>query len=562
VRRGWRRVQVYDTEQSRLRVSKSTTILSPATRKYDAIVIGAGHNGLTAAAYLSDAGLSTLVLERRDVVGGCCVTEEIAPGCRASTTSYIASMLLPRVVRDMDLGSHGLRMVPCDPFLQVPLQNGGIIGWWPESERTAAEIAKYSPRDAKAFLRVEQQLKKLARYLQPFFLEPPPQIGGKGLDGLVELLRVAKRFRSITTDEIGELVSFLAGSLGEFLDRNYESNEAKTLFLANNVYGKHGGPYQMGTAIGLLFHLLSGGDHDVQGFNGHVIGGMGAVTQALAQAGRKRGVEIKTSASVAGIAVKNGRAHGIVLEDGTEIAARVVLSNADPKRTFLGLVERNDLPEEFRQKIRGIKMAGPCAKVNLVLAEEPRVTSMPADASAARRSLFTCVSTLDFAERCYDIAKYGDIPEDLWVDCVVASNVDETLAPKGKHVMTCFVQYVPYHLRQGKWDDNRELLGDRVIKKIAQYAPNVPGSVVARQVVTPLDLERTYGLTEGNIFHGDLTLEQLFFMRPVSGWSQYRTPITGLYLCGAGAHPGGGVTGAPGHNAAHQVLRDLRKKRA
>src|SRR6185436_18215156 len=241
------------------------------------------------------------------------------------TTSYIASMLLPRVVRDMDLGSHGLRMVPCDPFLQVPLQNGGIIGWWPESERTAAEIAKYSPRDAKAFLRVEQQLKKLARYLQPFFLEPPPQIGGKGLDGLVELLRVAKRFRSITTDEIGELVSFLAGSLGEFLDRNYESNEAKTLFLANNVYGKHGGPYQMGTAIGLLFHLLSGGDHDVQGFNGHVIGGMGAVTQALAQAGRKRGVEIKTSASVAGIAVKNGRALFLVLEKGYEIAARVVL---------------------------------------------------------------------------------------------------------------------------------------------------------------------------------------------------------------------------------------------
>ena len=536
--------------------------MSPATRNYDAIVIGAGHNGLTAAAYLGGAGLSTLVLERRDMVGGCCVTEEIAPGCRASTTSYIASMLLPRVIRDMDLGSHGLRMVPCDPFLQVPLQDGGIIRWWPESERTAAEIGKFSARDAKAFLRVEQKLKKLARYLQPFFLEPPPQIGGKGLEGLAELLRVAKRFRSITSDEIGELVSFLTGSLGEFLNRNYESSEAKTLFLANNVYGKHGGPYQMGTAIGLLFHLLSGGDHDVQGFNGHVIGGMGAITQALAQAGRKRYVEIRTSASVARIAVRNGRAHGVVLDDGTGITAGVVLSNADPKRTFLGMVESGELPEDFRQKIRGIKMAGPCAKMNLVLAEEPRLTSMPADASPAHRSLFTCVSTLDFAERCYDIAKYGDIPEDLWVDCVVASNVDETLAPRGKHVMTCFVQYVPYHLRQGTWDETREQLGDRVIKKIGEYAPNVPGAVVARQVLTPLDLERTYGLTEGNIFHGDLTLEQLFFMRPVSGWSQYRTPIAGLYLCGAGAHPGGGVTGAPGHNAAHQVLRDLRKKRA
>ena len=533
-----------------------------ATRNYDAIVIGAGHNGLTAAAYLGGAGLSTLVLERRDIVGGCCVTEEIAPGCRASTTSYIASMLLPRIVRDLDLASHGLRMVPCDPFLQVPLQDGRIIRWWPESEQTAAEIGKFSARDAKAFLRVEQQLKKLARYLQPFFLEPPPQIGGKGLEGLGELLRIAKRFRSITSDEIGELVSFLTGSLGEFLDRNYESSEAKTLFLANNVYGKHGGPYQMGTAIGLLFHLLSGGDHDVQGFNGHVIGGMGAITQALANAGRKRGVEIRTSATVARILVKNERAQGVVLNDGTEITAKVVLSNADPKRTFLGMLESSHLAEDFRHQIGGIKMAGPCAKVNLVLGEEPRVKSMPADASPAHRSLFTCVSNLESAERCYDTAKYGEIPEDLWVDCVVASNVDETLAPKGRHIMTCFVQYVPYHLRQGTWDEKRGLLGDRVIKKIGEYAPNVDDAIIARQVLTPLDLERIYGLTEGNIFHGDLTLEQLFFMRPVPGWSQYRTPVAGLYLCGAGAHPGGGVTGAPGHNAAHQVLRDLRKKRA
>jgi phytoene dehydrogenase-like protein len=534
----------------------------PAKFSYDAVVIGAGHNGLTAAAYLAGAGLSTLVLERRDIIGGCCVTEEIAPGCRASTTSYIASMLLPRVIRDLDLGAHGLRMVPCDPFLQVPLLNGGMLRWWPESERTATELARYSPRDGKTFLRVEAQLKKLARYLQPFFLEPPPQIGARGLDGLAELLRLAKRFCSISTEEIGELVSFVTGSLGEFLDRNFEASEAKTLFLANNVYGKHGGPYQMGTAIGLLFHLLSGGEQNIQGFNGHVIGGMGAITQAIAGAGRKRGVEIATSAAVKQIIVHDGRAQAVALENGTEIKARVVLSNADPKRTFLGLMDSRDLTDEFRQKIRGIRMAGPCAKINFVLSEEPRVTSMTAEASLGQRSLFTCVTDLDFAERCYDTAKHGEIPEDLWVDCVVASNVDDTLAPKGKHVMTCFVQYVPYQLRQGTWDENRDLLGDRVLKKIAQYAPNVPAAVLARQVLTPLDLERTYGLTEGNIFHGDLTLEQLFFMRPVPGWSQYRTPVDGLYLCGAGAHPGGGVTGAPGHNAAQQVLRDIRKKRA
>ena len=521
-------------------------------------MIGAGHNGLTAAAYLAGAGLSTLVLERREIVGGCCVTEEIAPGCRASTTSYIASMLRPEIIRDLDLASHGLRMVACDPPLLVPFPDGRIIRWQSSRERTVEEFRKYSERDARTFLRVDDQLKKLARYLQPFFLEPPPKIEARGFDMLGELMRVGKRFHSISGGEVGQMVSFMTGSLGGFLDRNYESDEVKTLFLANNVYGKHGGPYQPGTAIGLLFHLLSGGEHDMQGFAGHVMGGMGAITQALAAAGQQRGVVIQTEAAVSRILVRHGQACGVALEDGTEIAAKVVLSNADPKRTFLGLVEEGDLPEEFRRQIAGIKMAGPCAKVNLVLSEEPRVKGMATDASPGQRALFTLVPSLEFAERCYDIAKFGEIPEELWVDCVVASNVDDALATKGRHVMTCFVQYVPYKLRQGTWDENRDLLGDRVVRKIAEYAPNVPGAIVARQVITPLDLERTYGLTEGNIFHGDLNLEQLFFMRPVPGWAQYRTPVPGLYLCGAGAHPGGGVTGAPGHNAAQQVLRDYR----
>ena len=528
--------------------------------QYDAIVIGAGHNGLTAASYLAGAGLSTLVLERREIVGGCCVTEEIAPGCRASTTSYIASMLRPEIIRDLELASHGLRMVPCDPALQVPFPDGQVIPWWADRDRTIAELRKISAKDANTFVRVDDELKKLARYLQPFFLEPPPEFEVDGLQSWWNLLRVGKRFRGITNNEIAQLISFLTGSLGDFLDRNYESEKIKTLFLANNVYGKHGGPYDPGTALGLLFHLLSGGEFELQGFYGHVIRGMGAITQALAAAARKRGVEIRTSAPVALINVRNDRVRGVVLEDGTEIAARVILSNADPKRTFLGLIEKSELPEDFRHAVQGIKMNGPCAKVNLVLAEEPRVNGMPSDASPAQRALFTLVPSLEFAERCYDIAKFGEIPEQLWVDCVVASNVDNTLAPEGRHIMTCFVQYVPYFLRSGTWDQNRDLLGDRVIKKIAEYAPNVAGAVVARQVLTPLDLERIYGLTEGNIFHGDLTLEQLFFMRPVAGWSQYRTPISGLYLCGAGAHPGGGVTGAPGHNAAFQVLRDLRRK--
>jgi phytoene dehydrogenase-like protein len=534
---------------------------SSSAKIYDAVVVGGGHNGLTAAAYLARAGLTTLVLERREIVGGCCVTEKIAPGCRVSSTSYIASMLRPEVISDLRLAEYGLRMVPCDPAIQVPFPDGHVVPWWADRGRAKAEFAKISAKDAETFIQVDDRLKKLARYLQPFFMEPPPELDTRSMRGWGDLFRVGKKFRGISSDEVSQLISFLTGSLGEFLDHNYESEKIKTMFLANNVYGKHGGPYQPGTAIGLLFHLLSGGEHELQGFYGHVMGGMGAITQALAASGRKLGAEIRTSAAVAHIDIRNRRARGVVMEDGTEIRARIVLSNADPKRTFLKMVAESELPSEFLHSIRGIKMEGPCAKVNLVLDAEPRFTGTLPTATALERTFYTLVPSLAFAERCYDIAKFGEIPEELWVDCVVSSNADPSLAPAGKHILTCFVQYVPYHLREGNWDEKRELLGDRVIKKIAEYAPNVPNAIIARQVLTPLDLERTYGLTEGNIFHGDLRLEQLFFMRPVSGWSQYRTPIDGLYLCGAGTHPGGGVTGAPGHNAAHQVLRDWKKGR-
>ena len=541
---------------------KSGEKVPPSSRQiYDAIVVGAGHNGLTAAAYLARAGLTTLVLERREIVGGCCVTEEIAPGCRVSTTSYIASMLRPEVIKDLNLAEHGLRMVPCDPAIQVAFPDGRVVPWWANRDRAVAEFRKYSVKDAETFVRVDDRLKKLARYLQPFFMEPPPEVDTASMHGWSDLFRVGKRFRGISSNEISQLIAFLTGSLGEFLDRNYESETIKTLFLANNVYGKHGGPYQPGTAIGLLFHLLSGGEHELQGFYGHVMGGMGAITQALAAAGQKLGVEIRTSAPVAQIMTRNGQATGVALEDGTEIRSRIVLSNADPKRTFLRMLPASELPAEFLDSVRGIKMDGPCAKVNFVLSEEPRFRGTPSHATPLERTFYTLVPSLEFAERCYDISKFGEIPEELWVDCVVSSNADASLAPEGKHILTCFVQYVPYKLRAGTWDEKRELLGDRVVKKIAEHAPNVPNSILARQVLTPLDLERTYGLTEGNIFHGDLTLEQLFFMRPVAGWSQYRTPVAGLYLCGAGAHPGGGVTGAPGHNAAQQVLSDRKKGR-
>jgi phytoene dehydrogenase-like protein len=539
-------------------------MLTPAQARarWDVVVVGAGHNGLTAGAMLARAGLATLVLERREVAGGCCVTEEIAPGCRASTTSYIASMLRPEVIRELRLGRHGLRMIPCEPSVQVAI-DGEVLASWNDPARTAAEIRRFSAADARAFLAADQELRGLAARLQPLFMQLPPDTRATGLRGGRELLRLGRSLRGVRGADLDGLTRLLTGSLGQFIDARLESRQAKALLLANNLYGKHGGPYQPGTLIGLAFHLLSGGEQAEQGFFGHVMGGMGAISGAIASAGREAGMQVATGTPAARILIRGGRAAGVALEDGTEITAGTVLSGADPKRTFLGLLGKEDLPDDFRAAVGGIKMDGPCGKVNLVLDAEPQVRGMPPDAGPGRRALFTLPPALAVADACYDRAKRGELADadELFVDCVVASNVDGSLAPPGRHVMTCFVQYLPYRLAAGTWDGAREELGDRVLARIGQFAPNVPAAVVARQVLTPLDLERDYGLTEGNIFHGDISPDQLFHMRPVPGWARYATPVAGLYLCGAGAHPGGGVTGAPGYNAARRVLADLRADR-
>jgi len=534
-----------------------------ARTRWDVVVVGAGHNGLTAGAFLAKAGLTTLVVERRDVIGGCCVTEEIAPGCRASTTSYIASMLRPEVIRELRLGDHGLRMIPCEPALQVALEGGEVLAAWGDQARTAAGISRFSAADARAYEAAYGELRALAARLQPLFMSAPPDTSASGLRRYRELARLGISLRGLRGPEIDGLTRLLTGSLGQFVDARFESRQAKALLLANNLYGKHGGPYQPGTLLGLAFHLLSGGEHAEQGFFGHVLGGMGAISDAIAAAGLAAGMQIATGAPVARIVVRNGRAVGLALEDGTEIEAGTVLSGADPKRTFLGLVGKDELPEDFLAAVTGIKMDGPCGKVNLVLDAEPQVLGMPAGAGPGQRALFTLAPELAVAETCYDRAKRGELADadQLFIDCVVASNVDDSLAPPGLHVMTCFVQYLPYRLAAGTWDSSRDELGDRVVARVGRFAPNVPAAIVARQVLTPLDLERVYGLTEGNIFHGDISPDQLFHMRPVPGWARYATPLDGLYLCGAGAHPGGGVTGAPGYNAARRVLADLRARR-
>ena len=343
---------------------------------YDVIIIGAGHNGLTASAYLARAGKKVLVLERRGIVGGCAVTEEVdpelAPGCRVSTASYIASMLRPTIINDLKLADYGLRMVACDPGVQAAFDDGDVAAWWSDEARMRAELERIAPDDVGEFFATKQELMRLAAYLQPYFLESPPDVHATGLAKLTELWRNYRRFRGITGDDISGLIRFMTGSLGEFLDRRFKSNKLKRLILSNSLYGKHGGPYQPGTAMGLLFHLLSGGDAEQQAWQGHVIGGMGAITTAIQGACEDLGVEIRTSSPVTGINVASGKACGVTLENGEAIDSGIVVSNADPKRTFLGLVDSGELPVDFRRDVENIRMNGPAGKVNYVLSEEPR----------------------------------------------------------------------------------------------------------------------------------------------------------------------------------------------
>ncbi len=534
--------------------------------RYDAVVIGGGHNGLAAAFYLARAGLHTVVLERREILGGCCVTEEIdsvaAPGCRVSTAAYMASMLRPEIIRDLELDRHGLRMVAASPTVQAVTPDGTVLPWWSERDRMRAVLQRFAPADRERFLSLDGRLASLAHHLEPLFMQAPPDLERGGIAGRCELLRYALKFRRLRGREIADLVAFATGSLGEYLDRSLESPHLKSLILSNSLYGKHGGPYDPGTLFGLLFHLLGGGQQARQGFVGHVIGGMGAITTAMASACRSGGVELRTAATVRQILVRNGRAGAVLLEDGTEIAARIVVSNADPKRTFLGLVAPGELDPEFLAAVRGIKMDGPCAKLNLVLAEAPELTGIEPGADALQRAQFTLVPWLDGAQRCYDDARRGQIPEPLWIDCLVPSLVDTSLATPGRHVMSCFAQYLPYRLAASDWNGERDRLQHQILQQIAASVPAVGRSLVASRLYTPKDLEDVFGITEGNIFHGDLRPDQLFFLRPLPGHARYATPLRGLYLCGAGTHPGGGVTGAPGFNAAERILGDLRRDRS
>jgi len=526
---------------------------------FDVVVIGGGHNGLVTAGFLARAGLRVCVLERRDVVGGACVTEVIAPGFRASTAAYIASMMRPEVIRELGLSKFGLKMTPCDPLLFVPSRTGRPLFMYQDARRTAAGIETISRRDARAYIEFDAEIKRLAAHLEPFFLEPPPALNG-GLASLRDLARLGLRMRKLSDEDAGRLMLFLTASVADLLDARFETDEVKNLIACSNVLGAHNGPMTPCSASGLMFHSMSGGDELSQGYMGHVHGGMGTISEALATAARSLGAVIRTKAEVRRILIQNGRAVGIALASGDEIRARVVASNADPKRTFLGMIEAGHLEGRFLEDIRRIKMAGPCAKINFALSEGPVLTQWPKDPTPAQKSDFTVCHGLAYHERAWDEAKHGRASTQPYVDCVVPTHIDPTLAPPGRAVLTAFVQYAPYHLKEGNWATERERLADRVTDAIEEVAPNFKRSVMARDILSPVDLESRFALTEGNIFHGDLSLGQLFLGRPVPGWARYRTPVRGLYLCGAGVHPGGGVTGAPGYNASQRILKDWKTK--
>ena len=526
--------------------------------KYDAIVIGGGHNGLTCAAYLARAGRKTLVLERRHVLGGAAVTEEVFPGFRFSVCSYVVSLLRPEIIRDLDLPSHGLELLPLDGTF-TPMLNGDYLWRMNDHNRSRQEIARHSKRDADAYDDYGMAMVEMGRFAKPILGMTPPDPMSLEPRGLLELLSVGKRFRDMRYHDKVNQVQLLTMSAVDFLDQWFETDALKATMSASGIIGTFLGVRSPGTAYVLLHHYMGEIDGAFRSW-GLSRGGTGAVSNAIAGAARRFGAEIRTEAPVARILTRNGRTTGVALENGDEIQADVVVSSVDPRLTFERFMDAKELPGEFMDGVRRYKYRGSSGKVNMALDALPDFTCRPGHGEHLRGAISISPS-VDYMERAYDQAKHGAFSERPYIDIVIPTLSDSSLPPPGKHVMSCFVQYAPYHLKPGDvWDDaRRDAFGDAVVNAIAEHAPNIRNIIRHRQVLTPLDIERTFGLSEGNIFQGELSLEQLFFLRPVPGWAQYATPIDQLYMCGSATHPGGGIMGAPGKNAAEKILKDGRR---
>jgi phytoene dehydrogenase-like protein len=523
---------------------------------YDAVIIGGGHNGLVTAAYLARAGKKVLVLERRPVLGGAAVTEEVFPGFRFSVCSYVVSLLRPEIIRELDLPRHGLEILPLDGTF-TPMPNGDHLWRMSDHARTRREIYRHSPVDAEAYDEYSKAMVDMARFVKPILAMVPPDPLSLDPRGLRQLLGLLRRFQSLAPGSRHSLLQLMTMSAADLLDQWFETDVLKATMSASGIIGTFLGVRSPGTAYVLLHHYMGEIDGAFRSW-GFSRGGTGAISLAIAAAAKEAGVEIVTESAIERIKVKDGRAGGVVMKGGSEIDAKVVVSSVDPHRTFLKMVEPGVLDDQFLSEVRRYKLRGSSGKVNLALDALPDFTSLPGP-GAHLRGAISISPGVEYMERAYDDAKYGRFSRRPYIDMVIPSLTDPSVAPPGKHVLSCFVQYAPYKLREGTWDEQREAFGDTVVDTVAEYAPNLKKIILHRQVLTPLDLEREWGLTEGNIFQGELSLEQLFFLRPVPGWARYRTPVRNLYMCGSATHPGGGIMGAPGRLAALEILKDWKR---
>jgi phytoene dehydrogenase-like protein len=521
------------------------------------VVIGAGHNGLVAAGLLAEAGHEVAVLEARGVVGGACVSEELFPGYQVSSTSYVSTLLMPEIVRRFDLPRHGYRVVRQDPAFFVPYPDGRTLTLHGDG-RDEAAIARFSRDDARAYPAFHATLERVGAFIKPLLFRPPPRVDGSSARDLWGLLRMGRAARRLAPPDLQAFVQLATRGIADYLDQWFESEELRAFLCSQAVIGAYGGVHTQGTAF-LLLHDVLGGVDGTAGVWGVVVGGMGAITRALAAAAAERGVVIRTRARVREIELgAGGAAEGVRLESGEVLRADLVVSNATPRRTFLEMLPPGATPAEFARQIRGFQDLGASLKVHLALAELPDFSAMPGkDPGPQHRGLINLCPTVDFIETAWDEAKWGGLSTRPTVEACIHSVLDPSCAPPGRHIMTCFVQYGARHLREGTWEGLKETVADRVVAEIARYAPNLPRAVLARHVYTPEDLEREFGLTGGNIYHGAMTPDQMFNFRPAAGFADYTTPVRNLYLCGSGAHPGGGVWGAVGWNAAHRILRDI-----
>lgn len=535
-------------------------------RAYDCIVLGGGHNGLIAAAYLAQAGRSVCVLERRQVLGGCAATETLWPGYRVSTGAYVISLLLPEIVRDLRLKQHGLTILPRDPSSFTPLADGRYLLLGPDAAANQRAIAAFSRRDAEAFPRYSALLDRVADVLEPVVADTAPNLfprtGGRraappaGLRNVAGLWTLCRRMSRLGTD-LPAALELLTGAARPVLERWFETEALRATLATDAVIGAFASPAAPGTA-GVLLHHAMGRAGGARGVWGYVRGGMGGLADALEAVCTGLGVDIRREAEVSRIVTVDRRVRGVVLADGSSVEAPVVASSADAHVTFRKLLDRGDLPDAFLDAVARIDYSSASAKINLALDEPPRFTCLPSPGVGPHhRGTIHIGETLDYVERAYAEARSGRPSSEPVLEITLPTSVDDTIAPRGKHLMSVFAQYAPYRLAGGdNWDDIKEAFADRCVELLARYAPNVPGAVVHRQVLSPVDLERTFGLTGGNIMQGAMSLNQLFFRRPVPGWADHRTPVAGLYLCGAASHPGGGVMGACGRNAAREILRD------